>query len=256
MKLLERTTRRVAPTAEGERFIPIAERLIRDFDTAISDLNGAAERRSGHVSIAAVPSFAAQLMPGIVKAFVAQYPGLSVHLTDDNSLGVQRRLLRNEVDFAIGSRFRLNLDLVFKPLVQDRVELVCHRDHPLAREEGDLEWRELQNHQFIDSGIQGLMPLEGLPDRPKFEFSTTTTLFAMVRANIGVTILPTLATRDLHADLTTRPMADPLIRRDIFLITRKDWSLSPASAAMIEVLSHEILRIVGDLASPHVQCKF
>ena len=255
MKLLERTTRRVAPTAEGERFIPIAERLIRDFDTAISDLNGAADRRSGHVNIAVLPSFAAQLMPGIVKCFAAQYPGISVHLTDDNSRGVQRRLLRNEVDFAIGSRLRSNPDLVFKPLVQDRVELVCRRDHPLAREKSDLEWSELQSHQFIDSGIHGLMPLEGLIDRPKFEFSTTTTLFAMVRANIGVTILPTLATRDLHADLTTRPLVEPLIRRDIFLITRNDWTVSPASEALIEVLSQEISRIVGELATPHVQCK-
>ena len=70
MKLLERTTRKVSLTVEGENFIPIAERLIRDFDAAISDLNATADRRSGHVSIAAIPSVASRLLPGVVKKFI------------------------------------------------------------------------------------------------------------------------------------------------------------------------------------------
>ena len=49
LKLLDRTTRRVIPTAEGENFMPIAERLVRDFDTAISDLKATAERRIGNI---------------------------------------------------------------------------------------------------------------------------------------------------------------------------------------------------------------
>ena len=37
LKLLERTTRQVSTTTEGQNFIPIAQRLVRDFDTAIYD---------------------------------------------------------------------------------------------------------------------------------------------------------------------------------------------------------------------------
>ena len=57
------TTRRVIPTVEGENFVPVAERLVRDFDSAISDLKATAERRIGNVSIAVVPSVATQLLP-------------------------------------------------------------------------------------------------------------------------------------------------------------------------------------------------
>ncbi|MGB2381374.1 MAG: LysR family transcriptional regulator, partial [Porticoccaceae bacterium] len=124
LKLLERTTRQVSTTAEGENFIPIAQRLVRDFDAAIYDLRATAERRSGHVSMAIVPSVASNLLPDIIKAFAEQYPGIHLHLDDDSSQGVQRRVERNEVDFGIGSLWKPNKLLEFKPLFADKLELV------------------------------------------------------------------------------------------------------------------------------------
>ncbi|MGI9271970.1 MAG: LysR family transcriptional regulator [Woeseiaceae bacterium] len=255
LKLLERTTRRVAPTIEGERFIPIAERLIRDFDSAIFDLNATAERRSGHVSIAVLPSIATTLLPTIVKSFTELYPGISIHMIDDNSRGVQRRLARNEVDFSIGSRWRTNQGLEFRPLLQDRIEMICHRDHPLAKVKGPVKWKALEEHRFLDSGLRGLLPLDSVVDDPRFEFSTTTTLFAMVRANIGVAVLPTLATPADDPDLVSRPLIDPISRREICLITRKEWTLSPASEAMIEVLLAGIPGIIQKLGREHVKSR-
>ena len=255
LKLLERTTRRVTPTVEGERFIPIAERLIRDFDTAISDLNGTAERRSGHVSIAALPSIASQLLPGIVKIFAEQYPGISLQVIDDNSRGVQRKLIRNEVDFGIGSRRRANPDLSFKSLAEDRIELICHKDHELARDNSPLSWKDLGKYRFLDSGLHGVLPLEEIIDSPQFAFSTTTTLFAMIKANIGITVLPTLAAHQIDDQLVSRPLINPVSRREICLITRKAWSLSPASEAMIEVLLENVSDIVSALGLKHVKSK-
>ena len=106
IKLLERTTRSVAPTNEGENFLPIAERLVRDFDSAIYDLRATAERRVGHVSIAIVPSVATNLLPPIIKTFSNAYPGINLHLDDDSSRGVQQRVERNEVDFGVGSMWQ------------------------------------------------------------------------------------------------------------------------------------------------------
>lgn len=245
----------MAPTDEGERFIPIAERLIRDFDSAIFDLNATAERRSGHLSIAVVPSVASRLFPEILKSFSEQYPGISVHMTDDNSRGVQQRLMRNEVDFGVGSRLRGRPDLEFRPLFEDRVELVCHKDHPLAAHKGSVHWRDLGHHRFLDSGLHGIVPIRDLTDNPKFRFSTTTTLFAMVKANIGVTVLPSLAARSGDPELITKPMVNPAVKREIFLVTRKEWSLSHASEAMIEVLVQGIPASIASLDAGDIRAK-
>ncbi len=247
LKLLERTTRKVTPTLEGERFIPIAERLIRDFDTAILDLNATADRRSGHLRIAVLPSVATQLFPTVIKAFGAQYPGISIDMIDDNSRGIQQRLARNEVDFGIGSSWRSDPELQFQPLLEDRFELICHRDHPLAKRDGPVEWEVLKDYPYLDSGLTAALPDSLRNINAKLKFSTTTTLYSMVRANIGVTVLPTLAVQNDYADLVTRPLARPVVKRSIQLITRKEWTLSPACEALIEVLLEELPAIISQL---------
>ena len=238
LKLLERTTRQVSTTAEGENFIPIAQRLVRDFDAAIYDLRATAERRSGHVSMAIVPSVASNLLPDIIKAFAEQYPGIHLHLDDDSSQGVQRRVERNEVDFGIGSLWKPNKLLEFKPLFADKLELICHIDHELAKKTGPVKIKELENTLFIDTGITKTLRNRGSFGESKFDFPNITTLLAMLRSNLGVSVLPSLAIPTSSNHLVSRPLA-PTQGREIYLITRRGWTVSPAAEAMIETIIRE-----------------
>lgn len=239
LKLLERTTRRVTPTAEGDNFIPVAERLVRDFDTAIHDLRATAERRSGHVSMAIVPSVATNMLPSIIKTFAARYPGISVHLDDDTSRGVQLRVERNEVDFGLGSMWQSNKTLEFTPLFSDKLELICHKDHALARESAPIRWEQLENQIFLDTGITKTLSRRQAFGPSKFDFPNMTTLLAMLRSNLGVTVLPSLAMPKASKELVSRPLVEPVETREICLIKRKDWTLSPAADAMIETILSE-----------------
>jgi len=238
LKLLDRTTRQVSTTAEGENFIPIAQRLVRDFDTAIYDLRATAERRSGHVSMAIVPSVASNLLPDIIKAFSSEYPGIHLHLDDDSSQGVQRRVERNEVDFGIASLWKPNNSLDFKPLFADKLELIYHADHHLAKETGPVRIDELEDTTFLDTGItKTLRSRESFGDS-KFDFPNITTLLAMLRANLGVSVLPSLAIPALADNLVSRPLT-PTQAREVYLITRNGWTVSPAAEAMIETIIRE-----------------
>ena len=69
VSLFNRTTRRVDLTIDGEDFLPIAERLIADFDRAISDLKASAERRGGQMAIAVLPSLTINLIPELLARF-------------------------------------------------------------------------------------------------------------------------------------------------------------------------------------------
>jgi LysR family carnitine catabolism transcriptional activator len=238
LKLLERTTRQVSTTTEGENFIPIAQRLVRDFDTAIYDLRATAERRIGHVSMAIVPSVASNVLPDIVKTFSAEFPGIHLHLDDDSSQGVQRRVERNEVDFGLGSLWKPNKLLEFRPLFADRLELICHRDHELAQKSGDVHPKELENSTFLDTGITQTLRIRESFGESKFDFPNITTLLAMLKSNLGVSVLPSLAIPKSADELVSRPLF-PAEVREIYLITRKGWTLSPAAEAMIETIIRE-----------------
>jgi DNA-binding transcriptional LysR family regulator len=239
LKLLDRTTRRVIPTAEGENFIPIAERLVRDFDTAISDLKAAAERRIGNVSIAIVPSVANQLLPSILKKFAEDFPGINLLLNDDSARGVQQKVERNEVDFGIGSNWQPISTLSYTPLFADNLELVFHRDHSLAMKTDPIKPDELHDQEFIDSGITKNIPFRELLGPSKFDVPSITTLLAMLRSNIGVSILPSLAIPKADEYLRSRAIL-PSEKRNICLITRLDWTQSPAAEAMIETILSEM----------------
>ena len=238
LKLLERTTRQVSTTTEGENFIPIAQRLVRDFDTAIYDLRATAERRIGHVSMAIVPSVASNVLPDIVKTFSAEFPGIHLHLDDDSSQGVQRRVERNEVDFGLGSLWKPNKLLEFRPLFADKLELICHRDHELAQKSGDVHPKELENSTFLDTGITQTLRIRENFGESKFDFPNITTLLAMLKSNLGVSVLPSLAIPKSADELISRPLF-PTEVREIYLITRKGWTLSPAAEAMIETIIRE-----------------
>jgi DNA-binding transcriptional LysR family regulator len=238
LKLLERTTRQVSTTTEGENFIPIAQRLVRDFDTAIYDLRATAERRSGHVSMAIVPSVASNVLPDIIKTFADEFPGIHLHLDDDSSQGVQRRVERNEVDFGLGSLWKPNKLLEFRPLFADKLELICHRDHELAQKPGDVHLKELENTTFLDTGITQTLRIRENFGESKFDFPNITTLLAMLKSNLGVSVLPSLAIPKSADNLVSRPLF-PTEVREIYLITRKGWTLSPAAEAMIETIIRE-----------------
>ena len=193
LKLLQRTTRNVSTTAEGENFLPIAERLVRDFDSAIYDLRATSELRSGHVSMAVVPSVATNLLPDIIKTFATEFPGIKLHLDDDSSRGVQHRVESNEVDFGIGSMWNPNKALEFTPLFADKLELICHRDHPLAQNPGVIGWDQLDKVTFLDTGVTKALRARQDLGESKFDFPNITTLLAMLRSNLGVSVLPSLA---------------------------------------------------------------
>ncbi len=247
LKLLQRTTRSVKPTAEGDNFLPVAERLVRDFDTAIHDLRATAERRSGHVSMAIVPSVATNMLPSIIKTFSARYPGINVHLDDDSSRGVQLRVERNEVDFGLGSIWQPNKILEFTPLFSDKFELICHKNHPLAREAAPIRWEQLEKQTFLDTGITKTLRMRQVLGPSKFDFPNIITLLAMLRANLGVTVLPSLAIPKSSKELVSRPLVEPVETREICLIKRKDWTLSPAAEAMIETIESETPKRVREL---------
>ena len=247
LKLLERTTRRVIPTAEGDNFIPVAERVVRDFDSAIRDLRATAERRIGHVSMSAVPSVATNLLPSIIKTFAASYPGISIHLDDDTSRTVQLHVERNEVDFGLGSRWEANSMLEFTPLFSDKLELICHKDHHLAREVKPVRWQQLAHETFLDTGITKSLRRRQALGPSHYDFPNMTTLLAMLHANLGVTVLPSLAMPKPDSELVSRPLIDPVETREICLIRRKGWTLSPAAEAMTETIMSEMPKQVRKL---------
>lgn len=240
LQLFDRTTRRVNLTAEGERFYPVAERLVSDFDTALADLRSSALQQQGHVSISASPSVLSSLLPAVIKAYKADYPNVSISLREEGASKIEESVINNDADFGIGGNHSAHPDLLYHPILIDHYGVVMRTDDPLSTSEPSELWNAISQRDLamlsIDNGIRlqidayvksGKLPLK--QDLSLLEASTPATLASLIRHGIGISILPALAasTPAFHS-LLFIPLTAPSLNRELCLITRKGRSISPA----------------------------
>ena len=249
VRLFDRTTRRVLLTVDGARFLPVAQRLINDFDTALSDLKASADRQQGHVGIAASPSVVTRLLPTAIQRFHQQHPAISLYIRDDGAGIIEQRVLDNEVDFGIAGNRSRHTELSYQPLLQDSYGIVVGEKHPLATAT-KAQWCDLEGEELImlsrDNGIraqvegfrqQGLIPANQSIDHPLIEVSNPAGLAALIEQALGIAIIPSLAAdTSAFAQLRFIPLENPAIEREICLITRRGRSLTPAAQAAVSTI--------------------
>lgn len=98
VRLVERSTRSMRLTAEGELLREHAERALGVLDDARSLLGAQRERLEGEVHIAAPADLGRQVLSPMLDGFLARHPGLHIalHLSD-----VRQDLLRERADVAV-----------------------------------------------------------------------------------------------------------------------------------------------------------
>jgi DNA-binding transcriptional LysR family regulator len=248
LTLFDRTTRRLALSREGSEFLPVAQRLLQDFDAAVRDIRAIAERQRGHVGVAAAPSVVALILPPVIAEFTTRYPGITVAIADGGSRSIQQRVLHSEIDFGITNQWADDTGLEFRPLLRDRFQVASNVGHPVARRRR-ATWRELEAYPHImlttDTGIRAALktasPLPASARDPLYQLSSTTAVEALLRQGLGISILPALAARLIASrHLRFTPLVDPVVEREICIITRRGRALSPAAQSMLQLVSSHL----------------
>jgi LysR family transcriptional regulator, carnitine catabolism transcriptional activator len=86
---------------------------------------------------------------------------------------------------------------------------------------------------LLDRAFEGLEPAAG----PAYEAAYLSTAIGMVKAGLGVTILPSSAIAFESArGLRSRPIDHPALTRTIGVLERTDRTLSPAAQTFLETL--------------------
>jgi DNA-binding transcriptional LysR family regulator len=217
VRLFDRSTRHVALTQEGAQFLDAAQRIRTDLGDAVQGLREAAALQRGRVSIALLPSLAAAWLPPVLALFHARHPGIQLQVSD---------LLSADTE-----------ELQAEWFCADRLHLVCRADHALAAlpsprmaDLKDQPFIQLARHssvrQYLESQSRA-QPLDTL-----LEVEHLATVMGMVRAGLGISVVPALALfHFVQPGLVTRPLADADRQRDLYLVRRRQRSLSPAAQA-------------------------
>jgi LysR family transcriptional regulator, carnitine catabolism transcriptional activator len=244
VRLVDRNTRSVQLTPIGRDLAPVLERILRDLDSALLNTRALSSRASGSVTIAALPTLSATVLPGIIAAFRKENPGIAIHLRDAVGIKVAGMVRAGEVDFGFGSLPVSEPDVEFTPLFNDRMSAIFPRLSPLG-EKRTLALKDLTASPLIlmgrDSSVRAVVDRAlaaiGHLDPPAYEASYISTALGMVEAGLGVTILPASVLRmDRGHGLVSRPIQSPKIDREVGLVQLRGRSLSPAAEAFLKAL--------------------
>jgi len=244
LRLFDRNPRSVALTRMGRELLPALERTLQDLETLLSDARDVASERRGVVRIAALPSFAAGLLPDVIGGFRAQNPGASFALKDVIASRVLALIRSEEVDIGLtgGDVSFPDIETLFT--ARDEMSVVYPESHPIG-EQHRITARVLANYPLVmmDQGtsVRAVTDLAfnraGLLPAPASEATYMMTAIGMVRAGIGLTILPTSA-REIFAEpsLRSRRISDSNFARPVALIKKAHRTLPPLSRLFAEFL--------------------
>jgi DNA-binding transcriptional LysR family regulator len=246
VKLFDRSKRHVALTQAGRDLLVPLERILIDVEAIASNAGELLEHRRGLVTVAALPSIAARLLPRAIKTLAESFPGITVRVYDGVAVTVAAMVKTGQVDFGISSQTYADRELTSQVLLMDRLCAVVAPSHPLARKRS-MSLHELAKHPLIlmvkDSSSRQIVDLafnrEGLVSNVAYETTYGTSVAGMAEAGLGIGILPEsmVDPTRLHQ---LRIRGGALTRR-ISIVARAGRSLSPTADRLIQTL-HQVIR--------------
>lgn len=242
-RLFTRTTRRVRLTPEGEMLLPRARRLLAEWQDTEEVLRYRFTLQRGHVTIAAMPSFAGAVLPALLASYRQRYPLVDVGIQDVIHEHVIDLVEKGRVEMGIAFEPEPSEHLAFAPLFNDRFIAITPRQarFPAARQ---ITWETLLDNPFITLQrpstvrrlLEGSLATRGIGLHVSMECHQLVTVASLVACGLGVSAVPALC-RDQMSRLGVRclTLAEPTVEKSVGLIMRRDAELSMAARAMFDM---------------------
>lgn len=202
VRLFDRISHRLFLTEEGKQLLLYAEKIVSLFDEAESGLHN--RDFFGMVRIGSSVTVGTCLLPDYVQRFRSQYPKIKVQVTVDNSAAIEKKVLENQLDFALIEGNIHSSSIVCHRFRKDELVLVCGANDLSCPDE--LSPEQLAGLPFLlrehGSGTRELFDsallTRGITVTPEWESISTEALVSAVSHGLGVSVLPLrLVERDL-----------------------------------------------------------
>lgn len=203
VELLERTTRRVALTPAGERFLDRSRQILHEVDQAAREAARIAAGEIGRVVIGVVGSATYALLPPVARRLREEYPDIDFEFTSEMLTADQvSRLGDGTIDIALMRPPLATEGLLLRVLRSEPLVVALPESHPLASRDV-LDLGELRDETFVTYPADRRSVLydtflaaceaHGFHPTHTVQVAQTSTIVVFVAAGIGVAVLPASA---------------------------------------------------------------
>ncbi len=241
--LFDRNKRGAILTEAGRDVSGPFQRLLEDAEAIVHNAKDLSSARVGTVTVAALPTVAATILPAVLGRFQRTHPQVRVLVQDVVAEKVREALLKRHADIGIGTIRGKSGELLARPLFHDRLVIFAPHNHPLVTRR-EVSLREVSTYPLIlpsrDSSVResvdAIAHREHVVIEPRYETNFMPTALSLVLNGLGIAILPESAAGKDSDDFARIPMGKHGSERNVQLLQRADRTLSPAAQALITCL--------------------
>jgi DNA-binding transcriptional LysR family regulator len=229
-------------TAEGERVLDWARRIVGDTRAMREDIQALKHGLTGRLRIAAIP-MALAMIETLTSLYRDKHPDVQFTILSANAEQIFERLDNLEIDAGVTYLDEAPLGRVTGvPLYSERFCLLTSAEAPLG-DRDKVTWSEVARLPLClltpDTQsrriIEGLLRGAGGDPRPSLESNSMIVLYSHVRTGRWATVLPArlAATLGLTDVLRVIPIAEPQASHTIGLVVPARQPMKPVTAALV-----------------------
>lgn len=243
--LFSRSTRSVKLTPEGTSFLPVARRLLADWENALDDVKQLFMLEKGLLTIASMPSFAEGKLPYLLASFGYAQPNIGVRIYDVIMEVAIESVLSERAEIGFVFEPEENDLLNFHSMFEDEFVLIMPPDHELNLVK-EITLNRITEYPFVSMNrgsstrkwVDEKLALSGNKISIAVEASQFSTIGNLVHSKMGIAIVPSMVQKQMEAKgCVSRKVVDLDIIRRVGLITLKNMALSSAAQAFVDGLN-------------------
>ncbi len=243
--LIERSKKKFRLTREGQVLYEYSKQIIQTYDLLHSKIQEIKDIISGTIRVSTIYSIGLHDLPPYIKRFMKSYPTVNVHVEYRRSNQVYDDVLSNVVDMGLVAYPNKDARLEVVPLRKDRLVLICHPQHALAKAKS-IKLAALSGQKFI--GFEPDIPTRKAIDKilkdrnidvlNVMEFDNVETVKRAVEIDAGISIVPlgTVAQEVAKQTLAQVQLEDGEFFRPLAAIYKKNKVLSPAMKQFLAIV--------------------
>jgi DNA-binding transcriptional LysR family regulator len=247
--LLERVGRGVMLTRHGRHLVDAGAKVLGDLEEIESGLHRQAEAVAGHLRIVAFSTAMRGLVAPAVRALLDAHPDLTLQLSEREPWDTVDLVASGQCEIGVVHSWgdvalAIPEHVAAASVARDLADVVVHRDHPLAdrirvtpRDLVDEGWIATPEGTICRQWLTRMYDGTGRLPRIAHQSMEFDSHLAMVRAGLGIALVPRLGRAPLGDELVAVPATDPVPTREVLALHRRSMASSPAVTAVLAALS-------------------
>ncbi|WP_201783691.1 LysR family transcriptional regulator [Pseudomonas sp. Leaf127] len=231
VQLLDRNNRQVRLTVAGRQFLRDAQHLLAYTEQASDSARRLASGEAGQLVLGFTAVSGYNLIPELLSQAGQALPDIGFELHEMVSSDQTEALAANMIDIGFVRSADPRQGWSYQLASREPLMVVMPTGHPLA-ERAQLSVSDLVHHPFIMYSakegryfydcIVGLFATAGVSPRYLYYLKQTHSILGLVRAGLGIAIVPASGRELYMGHLQFRPLADASPTADMYMVYRDD----------------------------------